>query len=158
MAWKHFSEEQWNKIREYLPRRKRARGRPPADDRQCLEGILWILWTGAQWSQLPKEYGCPSTVWRRLKRWSEDGTLLELWRAFLGELNDKEKIAWDECFIDGSFAPAKKGAQKSAILEREKEQSGWYWQMATVLRWEHTWTRRPRRKSHSSKRRSTPSQ
>jgi hypothetical protein len=32
--------------------------------------------------------------------------LLALWRAFLTELNDRQKIQWNECFVDGSFAPA----------------------------------------------------
>jgi hypothetical protein len=45
---------------------------------------------------MPKEYGRPSTVWRRFKKWSEDETLLEL------RLNDKEKIAWDELPEKGS--------------------------------------------------------
>jgi hypothetical protein len=45
----------------------------------------------------------------------------------------------------GSFAPAKKGAPKSARPSAGRAQSGWYSSMARVLRWEHTWTRRPRR-------------
>ena len=67
----------------------------------------------------------------------------ELWRAFLAQLNDRQKIRWDECFADGSFAPAKKGAPKSAKPNAARAQSGWWWSMARVLRWEHTW-RRPR--------------
>jgi hypothetical protein len=38
---------------------------------------------------------------------------LALWRAFLTELNDRQKIRSNECFVDDSFAPAKKGAPKS---------------------------------------------
>ncbi|MEM4381723.1 MAG: transposase [Candidatus Caldarchaeum sp.] len=83
-------------------------GRPRADDRKCFEGILWILWTGAPWSELPRRYGSPTTCWRRLREWEENGVLLKLWRAFLAQLNDQQKIRWDECFADGSFAPAKK--------------------------------------------------
>ena len=157
MAWRHFSEAQWDKIREHLPPRPRRPkgGRPPADDRRCLEGILWILWTGAPWSELPSKYGSPTTCWRRLRAWEESGVLLELWRAFLAELNDQQKIRWDECFVDGSFAPAKKGGLPSARPNGARVQSGWCWSMARVLRWEHTWTRRPRRKSRSLKRPST---
>ncbi len=39
--------------------------------------------------------------------------LLTLWRAFLAQLNDAQKLRWNECFVDGSFAPAKKGVPKS---------------------------------------------
>jgi len=148
MAWKQLSEEQWDAVSEHLPAPKAnpKGGRPRADNRLCFEGILWILWTGAPWSELPERYGKPSTVHRRLCQWAEDETLLSLWRAFLSHLDDKEMIRWNECFVDGMFVPAKKGAQKSARPSGAREQSLWYWQMARVLRSEYTWTRRPRRK------------
>jgi transposase len=159
MAWRGFTKQQWETIRIHLPQPKASArgGRPRVDDRRCMEGILWILWTGSQWSELPRRYGSPSTCWRRLKQWEETGVLLQLWRAFLAQLNDQQKLRWDECFADGSFIPAKKGEPKSARRSGARVQSGWLWSMARVLRWEHTWTRRPRRKSPSSKRRSTRS-
>ena len=159
MAWRGLTQQQWAAIRLHLPAPKVAPrgGRPRIPDRRCFEGILWILWTGAQWSELPRRYGSPSTCWRRLKPWEETGVLLTLWRAFLAQLNDQEKIRWDECFADGSFIPAKKGDPRSARRNAARAQSGWFWSMARVLRWEHTWRRRPRRKSPSSNRRSTRS-
>ena len=148
MAWHGVTDTQWEQIREHLPTRpKRPKGgRPPADDRKCFEGILWIAWTGSPWAALPKEYGSPTTCWRRLQEWEADGVFLNMWRAFLAELNDAQKIRWDECFADGSFAPAKKGGEKSERPSAARAQSGWWWSMARVLRWEFTWTRRPRRK------------
>ena len=146
--WRRLKDEQWALVKEHLPARTRSKngGRPPADNRKCFEGILWVLWTGAPWSELPRRYGSSSAVWRRLKEWSEDGTLLNLWRALLGELNDKEKIRWDERFADGTFVPAKKGGSKSAKPRGARERSLWFWSMATVLRSEFTWTRhRPRK-------------
>src|SRR5229473_1790031 len=156
MAWRALTDAQWERVRPHLPREKHRPqgGRPRADPRRCFEGILWVLWTGAPWSELPPRYGSPTTCWRRLRQWEESGVLLALWRAFLNELNDRRKIRWNECFVDGSFAPAKKGAPKSARPSAARAQSGWYWSMARVLRWEHTWTRRPRRRSRSSSRRS----
>lgn len=159
MAWRHLTDAQWEQIRPHLPAAKpRPKGgRPPVEARRCLEGILWILWTGAPWSELPKTYGNPSTCWRRLKEWETTGVLLPLWRAFLAQLNDAQKIRWNECFLDGSFVPAKKGAPKSGRPSAARAQSGWYWPMARVLRWEHTWRRRPRRRSDSWTPRSTRS-
>jgi transposase len=159
MAWRGLTKEQWEAIRVHLPQAKLSPrgGRPRVADRRCFEGILWILWTGAQWSELPRRYGSPSTCWRRLKQWEETGVLLKLWRAFLAQLNDQEKLRWDECFADGSFIPAKKGAPRSGQPSGARVQSGWFWSMARVLRWEHTWRRRPRRRLPSSKRRSTRS-
>jgi transposase len=159
MAWRGLTKAHWAAIRVHLPQSKPSArgGRPRLPDRRCFEGILWILWTGAQWSELPRRYGSPSTCWRRLRQWEETGVLLKLWRAFLAQLNDQQKLRWDECFADGSFIPAKKGGRKSALPSAARARSGWCWSMARVLRWEHTWTRRPRRKSPSSKGRSTRS-
>lgn len=148
MAKSDLSDAQWAKIEPLLPKKSvsSSGGRPRANDRRCFEGILWILWTGAPWSELPAKYGSPSTCWRRLREWEETGVLLELWRALLSQLSEAEKIKWSECFIDGSFAPAKKGGPPSGKPSVAREQSGWYWSMARVLLWEHTWTRRRRRK------------
>jgi transposase len=159
MAWRQLTDAQWDQVRGHLPKppHRPKGGRPPADARRCFEGMLWILWTGAPWRELPPRYGSPTTCWRRLRQWEESGVLLALWRALLAQLNDAQKIRWNECFIDGSFVPAKKGASKSAPPSAARERSGGDWPMARVLRWEHTWTRRPRRKSGSWKRRSTRS-
>jgi transposase len=67
---KLLTDEQWELIEPLLPeprRRKDNRGRPWASKRACLEGILWILQTGAAWRFLPDEFPSPSTCWRRLK-------------------------------------------------------------------------------------------
>lgn len=148
MTWRKLSEEQWQKIKEQLPAQKQnpKGGRPAADDRRCFEGILWILWTGAQWSELPRRYGPKSTVHDRLQRWTKEGILEKLWRAFLAQLQEREQIRWDECFVDGTFVPAKKGGLKSAPPSGAREQSLWYWLMARVRRSDFTWRRRPRRR------------
>jgi transposase len=159
MAWRGLTKEQWAAICIHLPQPKASArgGRPRVADRRCLGGILWILWTGAQWRELPRRYGSPSTCWRRLKQWEESGVLLKLWRTFLAQLNDQQKLRWDECFADGSFIPAKKGGPKSARRNAARAQSGWFWSMARVLRWEQTWRRLPPQKARSSRRRSTRS-
>ena len=98
-----------------LPKRRKSRrgGRPPANDRKVLEGILWILRSGARWQDLPEEFPSPATCWRRLRDWEEQGVWLTIWRAFLAELNQRKQRQWSESFLDGGFAPAKKGARKS---------------------------------------------
>ena len=111
-----LSEPQWKKIEPLLPPPpKQPRGGCPwIGNRRVLEGILWILRSGAPWKYLPKEYPHPSTCWRRLRDWEEQDIWLKIWRAFLGELDERQQITWSESFVDGSFAPAKKGAIKSA--------------------------------------------
>src|ERR1700757_1909260 len=109
---KLMTNEQWELIEPLLPRpkqRRDKRGRPTAPNRACFEGILWILQTGAAWRFLPDEYPSPSTCWRQLKGWEEQGVWLKASRTLLGELDANGLLRWHEAFLDGSFAPAKKG-------------------------------------------------
>lgn len=106
---KELTDEQWELIAPNLPPPKRT-GRPRADDRRTLEGILWVLRSGARWQDLPKEYGSPTTCWRRLREWEEAGVWENLWRVILASLEAKQKLDWAQAFLDGSFVPAKKGA------------------------------------------------
>jgi transposase len=114
-----LSDEQWQEIEPLLPRDK-SRGRPWADNRRVVEGILWVLKTGARWRDLPKEYPSAATCWRRLGRWEKQGVWLKVWRAFLSELDARGTLNWEESFLDASFAPAKKGASESAKPSEEK--------------------------------------
>ena len=140
-----LSDKQWLHIEPLLPKRS-SNGRPWADNKQVLEGILWVLKTGARWKDLPERYPSPSTCWRRLRLWEEDGTWLKIWRQFLSELDRNGKLDWSESFLDGSFAPAKKGAPASAKPRRAKAQSGWWWSTARVFLWEANWSRPARAK------------
>jgi transposase len=151
MTWRGVTDKLWELIKEQLPQPKRRAkgGRPPADDRQCFEEILWILWTGAPWSAWPAKYGSKSTVHRRLTGWAASDVLVDLWRAFLDQLDDRQKVRWDECFIDGMFILANKGVRWSGRRKEAREHSAWYGPMARVLRSEYTWRRLPPRRSAS---------
>jgi transposase len=140
MAWRGLTNTQWEAIRGQLPPPKTSPpgGRPRVEARRCFEGILWILWPGAQWRERPRPYGSPSTCGRRLKSWEETGILLNLWRAVLAPLNDQQQLRGDACVVDGRFIPAKRGAPKSARPSGARAQRGWFWAMARVLRWEQS--------------------
>jgi len=144
----YLTEKQWRKIEPLLPK-MRSRGRPWRKNREVLEGILWILRTGARWIDLPERYPSPSTCWRRLKAWEDQGVWLKIWRAFLGELDERGRIRWGECFLDGSFSAAKKGAKVSGRPKRARGQSLWWWQTAKVFLWECPFTLPVRRRSSS---------
>lgn len=134
-----LTDEQWELIEPLLPpprRRRDNRGRPWASNRACFEGILWILQTGAAWRFLPDEFPSPATCWRRLKQWEDEDVWLDAWRALLGALDGEGLLKWDEAFLDGSFAPAKKGARPSVKPSAARARSGWYWSTVKVFRWE----------------------
>ena len=148
----YLTDKVWEKIEPLLPKLK-SRGRPWRSNRQVLDGILWILRTGAPWKDLPERYPSPSTCWRRLKLWEEENVWLDIWRAFLKTLNEREQINWSECFMDGTFAPAKKGVSASAKPSGARAQSLWWWQTARVFLWECPFILRPRTRSRSQARR-----
>ena len=152
-----LTDEQWAQIEPLLPARQPnpKGGRPRCDDRRVLEGILWILKTGARWRDLPDEYPSPSTCWRRLSKWEEEGLWLEIWRAFLSQLDEQGSLDWSESFADGSFAPAKKGALPWGLQGGAKARSGWWWSTARVFLWESNWPRHRPTKASSSSPRST---
>lgn len=130
-----LTDEQWKKIEPLLPEFPRSpRGGPkPINNRDCFEGILWVLRSGARWKDLPDSYPSASTCWRRLRDWEESEVWLTLWRVFLAELDEQGKLDWEQVFADGSFAPAKKGASAWEKPNVEKVRSGWWWQTARVF-------------------------
>ena len=141
MAKLMLSDEQWDKLEPLLPQYSSA-GRPWKDNRAVLEGILWVLKTGARWRDLPPDFGVsPATCWRRLRLWEEQDVWLKVWRHFLAELDRRGQLDWSESFIDGSFAPAKKGATALAKPSAARARSGWWWSTAKVFLWEANWSR-----------------
>jgi transposase len=95
-------------------------GRPRAEDRRTIDGILYVLITGCRWPDLPREYGAPTTVWRRLKLWGEAGVWERIWRAALATLDQQGRLDWTIAFLDGSFVPAKRGGEKVGLTKKGK--------------------------------------
>jgi hypothetical protein len=75
---------------------------------------------GLSWQDLPREYGAPTTVWRRLKRWGETFVWESIWRAALAALDLRGHFDWTIAFLDGSFAPAKNGGEKVGLTRKGK--------------------------------------
>jgi transposase len=113
MRGNDVTDEQWQRIAPLLPAQGRM-GRPRADDRKVLNGILYVLRTGCRWKDMPQEYGSYSTAWRRLERWQREGVWDRIWQRFLSSLDEEGKLDWARAFLDGSFAPAKRGEKRSA--------------------------------------------
>lgn len=100
-----LTDEQWDRIADLFPEPK-STGRPPRDPRQMMDGVLWILNTGAQWRDLPRELGPKSTVWDHFDRWNADGTLV----AVLHRLQGQVQIDPELWCIDGTTVRASKSA------------------------------------------------
>jgi transposase len=115
-----LTDEDWELIEDLGPP-PAATGRPPRDRRQVLDGILWILRTGAPWRDLPNEFGPWATVWDLFDKWNADGTLdkvLDRLRASRIEAGEVDQELW--C-VDGTSVRAarcaagggKKGIRRS---------------------------------------------
>lgn len=107
-----LSDELWERIEPHLPRMKKRRGRSgrtPSNYRSILDGIFWVLKTGAQWSALPDCYPPKSTVHDRFQFMERRGFFKKLVDEFANDLHDEGILDLEECFIDGMFVPAKKG-------------------------------------------------
>ena len=85
-------------------------GRPLSDHRPIVNGILWILHTGAPWRDLPERYGPWQTVFTRFNGWRRDGTWVRIVTSLLDELDDKGRIDHDLWCIDGSVIRASRAA------------------------------------------------
>ena len=88
-------------------------GRPRRDDRAIFDGPIWLARTGAQWSQLPREFGPKSTVHERFSEWVETGALERAWAILLREYDGVLGLDWtwqaaDGCIVKAPFG--KKGA------------------------------------------------
>ena len=131
-----ITNEQWQRIAEFIPEPK-ARpgqsGRPPQDARSVLNGILWILRTGAPWKDLPERYPPRSTCHRRFQQWIRLGVFDRILTALAEDLRDRGGIDLSEGFIDGTFAPAKRGALAWARPNAAKAPKSWALQTLKVF-------------------------
>lgn len=107
-----LSDEQWACICPLLPAHNRE-GRPRADDRRTVEGILYVLRTGCRWQDLPREYGSAVTCWRRFVTWEADGTWARIWQALLPTLDTAARMAWAQALLDGRVVPSKQGRHRT---------------------------------------------
>jgi len=100
-----LSDEEWAVIEPLLP--KDGRGPKRKDDRQVLNGIFYILRTGAPWRDLPERYGPYTTVYNRYNRWGERG----VWKGIFAAL--AEEVEDSLIFIDASIVKAHRAASGS---------------------------------------------
>ncbi|WP_085999420.1 IS5 family transposase [Nocardia takedensis] len=117
----------WAVIEPLLP--VRAPGTPgPArmDDRLVLQGILFVLFTGIGWEDLPQELGFGSgmTCWRRLRDWQSAGVFGAVHETMLAHCHAAGLIDFDRVIPDGSHVRAKKGAPDTGPSPVDRRKTG----------------------------------
>ncbi len=103
-SWE-LSDSFWERIQPLLPKpksrlrgrgqqRRHIGGRPAAEPRQVMAGILYVLRTGCQWNAAPKEYGSGKTLHRYFQRWHRASVFKRMWQAGLTEYDELKGLAW----------------------------------------------------------------
>jgi putative transposase len=83
-----LDDRQWAKVSAILAS-ERGAGRPPLDDRNFVEAVLWWRRTGVPWRDLPVEFGPWKTVFNRFDRWSKKGKWDRLLAALQTDVDDE---------------------------------------------------------------------
>ncbi len=111
-----LTDQLWQRVASLLPPHpaRPKGGRPPADDRLCFEGIVYVLRNGIRWNDMPKQFPSGPTCWRRHVAWTAAGIWERVWGLVLAELDTAGGVDTSEVFVDATFVPAQKGATRSA--------------------------------------------
>ncbi len=111
MPFKEIDNKLWEKIEPYLPPQKPITGRPRADLRKTFNGILYVLYSGCRWEEVPEKYGAKSTVHRLHLKLAREGVYSKISEILLSDGYYTGKINLEKCLIDTKDILAKKGAK-----------------------------------------------
>ena len=131
-----LTDEQWKLLAPLMvepEKRADGRGRPRRDAREVLDGVLWIMRTGAPWKDLPPRYPPYQTCHRRFQEWVANDTFEAVLAALAKDLLERGGIDVSEGFIDGTFAGAKKGGLASGKQSAARGPRSWQLQTALVF-------------------------
>lgn len=93
-----LSPAQWRRIEAIIPGKEGDRGRSGKNNLQFVNGVLWVLRSGAHWHDLPERYGKWKTVHKRFTRWAKAGVWEEIFDALI-EVPDNEYLMIDSTIV-----------------------------------------------------------
>jgi transposase len=121
-----LSEEEWDKISPFLPKGKSGpglRGRPRTENRKVLNGLIWLLRSGAPWRDIPERYGPYTTIYTRFRELMACGSLLEIVSSLQLDFELAELLEDEEWEIDSTIIRAQVSAA-GAPEKKRKPASG----------------------------------
>ena len=111
-----LTEEQFETIRDILPGKAGDPGRTAGDNHRFINGVMWVLRSGAHWQDMPERYGNWKSTHKRFSRWAKSG----VWEAvFKRLLNDPKN---DYVMIDSTLV---KAHQEAAAGKRGRPSRLW---------------------------------
>ena len=121
-----LDDARWELIKDFFPTTRR-RGRPWRDHRTILNGIIWLLSSGAPWRDMPEYYGPWQMVYDRFRRWCRDGTWDRILAALQMKLDERGLLEWAQWCIDSSSVRASRaaagGGKRGALTSRRTTRS-----------------------------------
>jgi len=130
-----LTDEQWTIVEPDVPKKSARVGRPAEDPREMLDGILWILRTGAPWRDLPERFGPWKTVYDYYSHWRKSGVFDRILERLRMRLDRAGKIDWDLWCIDGSNVRAARcaaGADKKVATGTPMSRRITHWAAAAA--------------------------
>ena len=118
-----LSTSQWRKIEGFLPGRNGSVGVTAKDNCLFVNGVLWVLRSGAHWKHLPAEYGNWKSIHKRFTRWSKSGIWERIFEMLLAD-SDNRHIMIDSTVVRvHQQAACGKGGQRrgSGAFQRRTE-------------------------------------
>ena len=133
-SWQ-LSDSFWLRIYPLIPKpksrlrgrgksRKNVGGRPPADPRTIMAGILYVLRTGCQWNAAPEQFGSGKTLHKYFQLWSLRGVFKKMWRQGLAEYDEVRGIEWKWQALDVTLTKAPLGGEMTGPNPTDRGKQG----------------------------------
>lgn len=105
-----ISPQQWEEIRHLFAEKKSQRGRPPRSHFEIFNGILWVLFSGASWRDVPERYGPWQTVYDLYSKWKKDETIEKVLSHLQMKLDKQGLLDYSKWMVDSTTSRAHKSA------------------------------------------------
>ena len=102
-------DDQWMKIKDFLPGREGHVGGTAPDNRLFVDAVIYRYRTGIPWRDLPERYGAWKVIHKRYRRWCESGVFVRIFEILARDA-DKEYVSLDSTSVRAHQHSA--GAQK----------------------------------------------
>ncbi len=105
MTRRVLNDAQWAIIEPFTLGKKSDPGQTGRDPRLFMEAVLWIVRTGAQWRELPEEFGKWNSVFKRFRRWVKADAFYRMFKAL------SQDADFEYAMIDGTIVKVHRSGQ-----------------------------------------------